>query len=112
MQLETAFDNVYVDLDRSLPCALITNEVVTNAIKHAFEDQGKGKIAIELKKAGNQTSLRIRDNGKGLPDEYNGQGDSLGMSLIDKLCDQLDAEYEFTSSEEGGTTFTMKFRKD
>ncbi|MDZ7658909.1 sensor histidine kinase, partial [Fodinibius sp.] len=89
---------------------LITNEVVTNAIKHAFEDQGKGKIAIELKKAGNQITLRISDNGKGFPEGYSAEGGSLGMSLIDKLCDQLDAEYEFTSSEEGGTTFTMKFR--
>lgn len=111
VQLDTSFDDVYTDLDQSLPCALITNEVVTNAIKHAFEGQEKGKIAIELKKADNQISLRISDNGKGLPEGYNGQGDSLGMSLINTLGDQLDAEYKFTSSEGGGTTFTMKFRQ-
>lgn len=101
-------DTIHLNIRKTLPCTLIANEVVTNSIKHAFEGKKEGKIAITLSQSDRQITLTISDNGTGLPEDFNARQDSLGMNLIETLSRQLDAEYNFSSSEEG-TTFTLQF---
>ena len=97
-------------MSQTLPCSLIANEVVTNTIKHAFDNRSHGTIDIDLTQHDNQIRLRISDDGNGLPDNFENQNMSLGMNLINTLSEQMGAEHSFTSSEDG-TTFTIQFAK-
>lgn len=111
IDLVTNCDSVHLSMRETLPCTLIANEVVTNSIKHAFEDKRKGEIAITLTATGKEITLTITDNGKGLPEDFDTREDSLGMNLIETLSNQLDAEYTFRSSQKG-TTFILRFQEE
>lgn len=104
-------DTVYLNMNQTLPCTLITNEVVTNSIKHAFEGREEGTIAIDLTISDDLVRLEISDDGIGLPDDFNSGSGSLGINLIETLTNQLDAVYTLSSSEKG-TTFSMQFQKE
>ncbi len=109
--LHANYDEVDLDIKKTLPCSLIANEVVTNAIKYAFPNAEEGEISIELTKNDDQISLKISDNGIGLPDDFNKKQDSLGMSLINTLSAQLEADYNFDSSDDG-TVFSLLFTEN
>ena len=109
IELQSDCDRVYLDITQTLPCSLIANEVVTNAIKHAFEGRENGCIHIQLKENDGDLRLRIGDNGVGLPDDFEDRQGSLGMNLIETLSNQLTGEYHFSSTNEG-TTFTLEFQ--
>ncbi|WP_445665574.1 sensor histidine kinase [Fodinibius sp. AD559] len=111
ISLESNCDVVHLNISQTLPCTLIANEVVTNSIKHAFEGKEEGTITIDLTTSDDLVRLEINDNGVGLPDDFNSSGRTLGMDLIETLSDQLDADYNFSSSEKG-TTFSMQFQKE
>ncbi|SMO58223.1 sensor histidine kinase [Gracilimonas mengyeensis] len=106
-QLET----VKLSLDQALPCSLITNEVLTNIHKHAFENRAEGTITLQLiqDEDENLVQLSIRDDGVGLPQDYkSGQGDSMGMTVIQMMAEKLNAEYSLHNKEQG-TEFKMQF---
>jgi len=94
----------------AVPLGLIINELITNSHKHAFENSF-GKITIRCKKQDSNIELIVKDNGKGLPENFDIDTiSSLGIKLIDSLCKQLDADYNFTSKN--GTRFRMEFTKE
>ncbi len=111
--VETIFDCVHVNMsiNQAIPVSLIVNEVVTNSIKHAFDGREGGKITVGLKEKDKEIELRIRDNGIGLPDGFEkAEHSSLGLHLITILAKQLEAQYNFETSETG-TVFTLLFTK-
>ena len=101
---------IELNLAQAVPLGLIMNEAITNAIKYAFPD-GKGIIDIELKEISNlKNRLSILDNGIGLqPEFHNLERDSLGMSLMMGLTEQLDGVFEINS--ERGVLITIEFTK-
>lgn len=103
-------DEVFLNINQALPCSLIVNEVLTNILKHAFAGRKHGKIYVGLSvKESSLAQLVINDDGIGLPDDFDVKNkSSLGLTLIDVLSNQLEAEYNYQSSETG-TTFTMQF---
>ena len=107
VQLILEIDSFNITSDKAIPCALIVNELITNSIKHAFENQG-GKLEIKIKKIGNQILLMIHDNGPGF--NYNAAKNhlSLGMTLIEALTEQLNGQYEYNTKH--GTTFNLSFK--
>jgi len=111
IRLESESDTVYLDITQTLPCSLIANEVVTNAIKHAFEGREKGHITLRVKEDNGKVRLSISDDGVGLPDDFEDRKGSLGMNLIETLSNQLGGKYDFSSTNQG-TTFTLGFQKD
>lgn len=103
-----------LNINQAIPTSLIVNEVVTNIFKHAFPDNRKGKVAIELeeRQQGKCVSLAIRDDGVGFPNDLDvSKTNSLGMSLIDVLSQQLEGSYTYVSGD-SGTLFTLKFKKE
>lgn len=95
---------------QTVPLGLIVNELVTNAHKHAFDEEG-GTISIKCTEENNTVILEVKDNGKGLPEDLDiTSTDSLGLKLVDSLANQLGAEYSFSS--DNGTQFTMSFEKE
>lgn len=102
-------DPVYLNLDTSIPCGLIVNELVTNALKYAFNEVKKGKLKINLKQTKNEIRLNISDNGKGIPKSINyKKTQSLGMQLVMALLDQI--EGEITLDNTRGASYTILFK--
>ncbi len=103
-------DTVYLSLDQSIPCGLIVNELVSNALKHAFSGKKEGKITILLKDRKDIVTLQIKDNGVGLPANFGYEkSNSLGIQLVYALMEQLDAEMQIQNQK--GTSFLIEFKR-
>ena len=101
---------VSLNTRQAVPLGLILNELITNAHQHAFGKEG-GIISISCREKENNVHLEVKDNGKGLPKDFNIQDTtSLGLKLIDTLSQQLEAEYDLSS--ENGTIFSISFVKE
>jgi PAS domain S-box-containing protein len=109
IHLELELDNVALNLNTAIPCGLIINELVSNALKHAFPDQTKGIIYIALHfDEDSYYTLIIRDNGIGLPKNWEVKSaNSLGLKLVDILAKQLEGTLQVNSGL--GTEFNLKF---
>ncbi len=113
--VNTEGEEVLLNINVAVPCGLIVNELVTNALKHAFPLDGEtaanstpDKIFIGLKQRSDMVELIVSDNGKGLPPDIDLENiDSLGMKLISMLTSQLHGE--MTVEREHGTKFILTF---
>jgi PAS domain S-box-containing protein len=101
---------IQLDIDKAIPFSLITNELLTNAYKHAFKGRPDGLIVIELKSTDNEVQLKICDDGVGLGDSFRAKtGETLGTSLVYGLVEQLNGQVTFENVPSGGTCITVKF---
>lgn len=102
-------NNIELDLDFALPIGLILSELISNSIKHAYDDVDIPTITIEVSSAAPNFHILIKDNGTGLPDDFSfEQTDSLGMEIIDALIGQINGEIH--ASNDGGACFRIKFK--
>jgi two-component sensor histidine kinase len=101
--------NLTVDL--AIPCGLIVNELVTNALKHAFPGGRKGTLRVSMREtAEGILDLMIADDGVGIPAGTDPRNTvSLGLDLVFTFAEQLNAEVDV--AREGGTSFRFRFRK-
>lgn len=105
-------DELYLGMDTAMPCCLIINELITNSIKHAFGETKSGKLRISMKEAGQDLyELIVRDNGKGIPEDFNiDDSSSLGLKLIKTLGEyQLGGKIEIKAND--GTQFKLSFKE-
>ncbi|MDY0130539.1 MAG: PAS domain S-box protein, partial [Methanosarcina vacuolata] len=118
-------EDTFLDMDTAVPLGIIVNELVSNSLKHAFTEKHEGEIRIQLcreetnktNKEANKTnkeknmslfSLKISDDGKGLPEDLELEcTESLGLQLVNILVDQLDGRLELKRAQ--GTEFTIRF---
>ncbi|MBE9053275.1 PAS domain S-box protein [Nostocales cyanobacterium LEGE 11386] len=109
IELKTNIDAISLNVDQAIACGLIINELISNALKHAFPQQRTGKIMINLRNISNAIELIIQDNGIGLPDNLDWSNtDSLGLSLVyDLVTEQL--EGSMTVERNRGTMFKIQF---
>ena len=98
-----------VPLDTAIPCGLIANELVTNAVRHAFPRGQAGIIRVGLRADDNGTAvLSIRDNGVGFDRaSQRTPSESLGLRLVDLLVDQLHGTASFES--DAGSHWEVRF---
>jgi len=96
IRLEFAMEDVALRVDHAIPCGLILNELVTNALRHAFPDGRSGTIRVELGYlAEDAFRLAVRDDGVGLPPGLDvGTVPSLGLQLVSMLAEQVNAGVE------------------
>lgn len=99
---------IEVPLDTAVPLALITNEIITNSIKHAAKPDRDGEVVVTLRRRSKHLMLSIRDNGPGLPENaINGLSDQLGLKIVRQLTRQLKGDSWFDN--EDGARFTLVF---
>ena len=104
--IESQVQPLIVDRDSALPLGLIVNEVITNAMKHAFTATTNGHVDVSIMRLNAETGeLRISDNGPGYVPSKEDRG--MGSRLIRALVRQLGNDYGY--SKENGTTFHMRF---
>lgn len=103
VRLFTELEPVLLPIDTAVPCGLILNELVTNALKHGLPQGRKGELHLALRRAAGQTLvLEVRDNGQGLPPDFDlNSGTSLGKRLIRSLIRQLGGEVQFLQASPG-----------
>jgi two-component sensor histidine kinase len=99
-----------LDLDRSVRCGLIINELVTNAIKHGFPNDRSGRITVLLDAGPDQWyTLVVSDDGVGPPPDFElGRSESLGLQLVADLTEQLGGALTFHRN--AGAAFTIRFQ--
>jgi two-component sensor histidine kinase len=97
----------HLSVAQAIPFGLIVNELVTNAIKHAFPDGRPGTVHVSLGEEAGHLSLCVRDNGVGL-DGSRTHGTGVGQELVRALALQLGGELEVKSGK-GGSTFCVVF---
>ncbi|WP_444550895.1 histidine kinase dimerization/phosphoacceptor domain -containing protein [Candidatus Magnetomonas plexicatena] len=100
--------DIHLGIDMAIPCGLIINELVTNALKYAFP-RGKGEIVIDFYiDSNNMYVLKIGDNGVGIPKEIDiANTDSFGLRLVQDLVEQQSGKLSVATSS--GTMYNMSF---
>jgi two-component sensor histidine kinase len=97
-------------VNQALPCALVVNELVSNAFKYAFNVGVKGKIEISLgQKENDKIWLNVKDNGVGIPDDIDiDKTETLGIKLVRNLIlKQLKGNFNINT--ESGTCIDIEF---
>lgn len=114
--LDVQVETISLDADTAVPCGLIVNELVSNALKHAFPDERKGEVHVRFSQAPlspgepcpRQLILTVQDNGIGLPHNFDiERARTLGLSLVYGLSKQIKGTIEINSKQ--GTEFKITF---
>lgn len=135
IDLKLDLEPVYLNMDIAIPLGIIVNELISNSLKHAFQQGQRGEIRISLCKSDLYRSensrkihdrfadpeentcskrekhlqyiLSVADNGAGIPELDIKCTDSLGLQLISILIDQIDGHLEL--KRDSGTEFIIRF---
>lgn len=106
--IRTSIDPHVTNVDMAIYCGLIVNELITNAIKHAFRDRKSGEIEVVFRTEGDEFLLSVRDNGVTIPEDTGpGKQGSFGMQLLEIFVRQLGGTIDII--REKGTKFQIKF---
>ena len=103
--------DVGLETDEAVPCGLIINELVSNALKHAFPDGREGVIGLKVwSRADGHLELQVSDTGVGFPPGLVlADSPSLGLKLVNTLVAQMGGTVRVTQG--AGTVFTTDIRK-
>jgi two-component sensor histidine kinase len=102
--------NINIDIEKAIPCGLILTELITNALKHAYNDmEEKGVLKITyIKSETGDCCISIKDNGSGLPGDIDIQKpESTGLQLVSILADQINGRISVNT--DNGTEFIIRF---
>ena len=103
-------EEIELDVDTAIPLGLIVNELITNALKHAFPKDSKGRIDLFFRKTSDNTILlEVADNGVGIHEivQKKEKRGGFGTKLVGLLIQQLDAKMNRISDK--GTSVRIEF---
>ncbi|MFZ2055195.1 MAG: sensor histidine kinase, partial [Candidatus Aminicenantales bacterium] len=100
-----------LNINTAIPCGLIVNELISNALKHAFPEGRSGYLDLDLHKVtGDGYVLRVKDDGVGFPENLDfRKTETLGMQIVSTLVRQIDGSIDL--ARELGTEFTIHFEE-
>lgn len=109
IRLKITTESMRLAIDQAIPCGLILNELISNALKHAFNEGKEGLLEIGLRTMANRgAELIIADNGVGLPAGFDlNSTESMGMQVVAMLTLQMEGWLEI--SRESGTRFVLSW---
>lgn len=109
IDLQLDIETIWLDVDTMIPLGLMINELVSNAIKHAFKNKEDGILKVTLKEIDQYIKLQVADNGSGMAlTEIQNKG-NFGQSLIDSFSKKLKADIEYKNDH--GLIITLKIRE-
>ena len=110
IELKMLLEPLELNLDQAISAGLIINEVISNSLKYAFPNGKAGKVEISLKLDDDAVKLSIKDNGIGLPKDFNAkESPSLGLQLVHTLAKQLDASIKLEN--QNGLEVQLEFTR-
>jgi PAS domain S-box-containing protein len=103
VKLALDLEPISVAVDVAIPCGLVLNELITNAVKHAFPGERSGAVRVEIgPHDSGRLMLAVSDDGVGLPATFDfARSESLGVQLIQTLAAQVDGDFSFTTGPTG-----------
>ena len=108
VQINVDADGISFGIGTSIPCGLILNELVSNALKHAFPEGKEGEIHIRMRLEDNRVALTVQDNGIGFPKSIDlTKVKSMGLRLVNILVRQMNGKIDM--QVDSGTTWTITF---
>lgn len=108
VKIECDMEDLELDVDTAVPIGLIVNELLTNALKYAFPQEGKGIIRISLKRSDSaMLVLKVADNGIGKIKSIE-KGTGFGSQLIHLLTQQLNGKMNEVTAD--GTSVFFQFK--
>lgn len=112
ISVKVAVEELFLEIDLATPCALIINELVSNAFKHAFPGNRKGEITVALSAInGDEAELIVTDDGVGFPADLDFENSELfGLYIIKLLVAQIEGTIDL--DRDGGTTFRIRFKRE
>jgi two-component sensor histidine kinase len=97
-----------ISLDHAVPCGLVLNELLTNAVQHGFPPPRTGRVTVRVRPIGDAIELTVADDGVGLPAAVDpATATTLGLEIVQALAGQLGATV--TLDRTGGTAITLRF---
>lgn len=117
IQLTTEADEIFLEVDKAIPCGIILNELVSNALKYAFPGEEDGTVAVEFRQKGEEIHLVVRDDGVGMPPDLALRtAESLGLRLVNMLTEQIGGSVTVAANggpdhAQRGTRWEVRFRK-
>lgn len=106
LKLDLEINEISIDVDKAIPLGLILNELISNAFKHAYENQPNPRLMINLVHPDlHELNIRIRDNGRGMPVADDKQRKTFGMKIVTTLIKELKGSLNVKS--ENGTTYDL-----
>ncbi len=106
IQFDSQIEPINLDVDIMIPLGLIINELISNALKHAFKNRDAGKIKLDLHQLGDQIQLAVSDNGIGMPSGTEQiRSNSMGMKLINAFANKLKGKIDIIRNN--GTKFLI-----
>jgi len=110
IKLKINVEDIFLDINTSIPLGLIINELITNSLKYAFPEGRRGEINVDFHPQDDQYELKVKDNGIGFPGDIDFQNtDSLGLQIVNSLTGQIDGEIELNNTH--GTEFKINFKE-
>jgi PAS domain S-box-containing protein len=111
IQLRIEAEEVHLNINTAIPCGLIVNELVSNALKHAFPEGRSGHLDLDLhRRGGDGYVLRVKDDGVGFPENLDfRKTETLGMQIVSTLVRQIDGSIDL--ARKMGTEFTIRFEE-
>ena len=100
MKIIEELEVIELEITKAVPIGLIVNEAITNSLKHAFHQGHQNpSIKIKMQLIFDRIQICIMDNGSGFTDTSNRKETALGLSLIESLSDQIDAQVVFKNED-------------
>jgi two-component sensor histidine kinase len=99
-----AQSGIVISADRAISSALVVNELVSNAAKHAYRGEGAGRVWVKVARTSvDNFSIAVRDEGAGLPAgfDFGRRGAGLGARMVRTLAEQLNASLEIVPRNPG-----------
>lgn len=110
-KIKTVFNiqDIKLNVNLAIPCGLLINEIIINAIKHSFKKGGGGKIIINMNQENSFIYLEVCNDGESIPEKINYlEPNTAGLEIIRILALQLSAKMEIINHN--GVTYKLKFK--
>jgi len=103
--------NIMLSIETAIPCGLIINELVTNALKYAFPGVPRGEIVVEMKRTEKELLVLVADNGIGFPRDIDFRNTgTFGLKLVHLLVKQLGGSID--QYLDGGTRYVIIIKQE
>ena len=113
IRIEVKGEEASLNVNQAVPFGILANELIINAYKYAFNNKENGKIEVNIEVINGHLIFKVADNGEGLPENFKIEElTSLGMTLVRTLAEQLEANFDWQTKKNKGTTFRVTFKPD
>jgi PAS domain S-box-containing protein len=111
IRIKSDVEDIALDINTAVPCGLILNELISNALKYAFQGRETGEIHLKVFTPDSETvQIQVKDDGVGLPKGFDPtKSNTLGFHLVELLTEQIKGSLQVESKQSRGTVFTITF---